>query len=383
MESDVKILLVEDDPSDRRLTELALRKSPWKVNIAIESASTLVNALDLLKAHDFDIMLLDLGLPDSQGLDAINKVTKVNQNIPIVVLTGNDDDEVGLGAIKRGACDYICKGDSLQNLLTRTIRYSLERKKLTNELKEYDKLKSEFVMNVSHELRTPLTIFRNIISNFNAGAFGKINDRQKENLGIAIKEIDRLARIISDFLDISKIDIGKTNLNIERQLIQPLIFDVMEVLKPMIDDNNTEIKTIFPQDEFFVNVDYDKIKQVLINLMDNAIKFLPDCGGCITIRVEASYDEIVVNVEDNGSGIQCDDINKVFDRFIQVETQVGPGAHGTGLGLAICKGLLAMHGGRIWVENVPTGGANFRFVLPKCSTGLLEESEMLLSGVEK
>ncbi len=106
--------------------------------------------------------------------------------------------------------------------------------------------------------------------------------------------------------------------------------------------------------------------QVLSNLIDNAIKFVPDCGGKIMVEVKDLGDEIGITLEDNGPGIEADDVNKVFNRFVQVGRQVGPGKHGTGLGLAICKELVKLHGGRIWAENIPAGGARFCLTLPKC-----------------
>ena len=242
-----------------------------------------------------------------------------------------------------------------------------DRKRAEEELKEQDRLKSELVMNVSHELRTPLTIFKNIISNALAGVMGDINDKQRETLEIADREIDRLARIIGDFLDISKIETGKTKLNLAPLIIQSIVTDTVDTRRVLLDDKNVELRTSMPDTDLLVNADRDKIAQILTNLIDNAIKFAPGCGGCITIRIKDLDDEVGIDVQDNGPGIEADDINKVFNRFVQIEKHVGPGSHGTGLGLAICKELIELHGGRIWAENVPTGGINFCFVLPKSS----------------
>jgi PAS domain S-box-containing protein len=247
------------------------------------------------------------------------------------------------------------------------VRDITDRKRAEEELKEQDRLKSELVMNVSHELRTPLTIFKNIISNVLAGVLGKLNDKQRETLEIADREIDRLARIIGDFLDISKIETGKTELNLAPLTIQSIVTDTVDTRRVLLDDKNVEIRTSMPDTDLLVDADRDRITQVLSNLIDNAIKFAPGCGGCITIRVKDLGDEVGIDVEDNGPGIEADDINKVFNRFVQIEKHVGPGSHGTGLGLSICKELIELHGGRIWAENVPTGGINFCLVLPKSS----------------
>ena len=183
------ILLVEDDPGDRRLVELALGRCGQAIKFQVETAETLSAAIGLCQAKDYDVVLLDLGLPDSRGIGTVAKVCEINSQVPIIVLTGLDDEEAGLEAIKKGAEDYLVKGKDLAHLLGRAIRYAIERKKTEQELiavniklKEYDDLKNEFVLNVSHELRTPLAIFRNIVSNALAGAMGKISDKMRENL---------------------------------------------------------------------------------------------------------------------------------------------------------------------------------------------------------
>jgi len=250
-----------------------------------------------------------------------------------------------------------------------TFRDVTERKRAEEKLKEHDRLKTEFVVNVSHELRTPLTIFKNIVSNLMSGVAGKINDKQRESLEIANKEVSRLSRIINDFLDISRIEAG-IQLNQENVRIQSLVSDVVELFRPLADEKKMKLRTSMSEAGLFVNIDRDRMIQVLANLIDNAIKFVPDRGGQITVRVEelALDDEVSIVVEDNGPGIKMDDISKVFDRFVQVEKHVGPGSHGTGLGLTISKELVELHGGRIWAENVPTGGTHFCFVLPKSSS---------------
>ncbi|MHC5059787.1 MAG: ATP-binding protein [Planctomycetota bacterium] len=241
-----------------------------------------------------------------------------------------------------------------------------DRKHAEEELREQDRQKSDFVINVSHELRTPLTIFKNIISNALAGVMGQLNDKQQENFQIADREVDRLARIIGEFLDIAKIESGKMGIKRKQLDILTVATNVTKLLLPLAKSKNVELEIENPDnEELFVNADCDRMTQVMTNLVDNAIKFTPDCGGHITVRLRKFDTEIGVEVEDNGPGIEGDDINRVFNRFVQVERHVGPGSHGTGLGLAICKELIELQQGRIWVENVPTGGAKFCFVLPK------------------
>jgi len=238
-------------------------------------------------------------------------------------------------------------------------------RKTNQELREYTRLKNDFVITVSHELRTPLAIFKNVISNMLVGVLGALKKKQREALETANKEIDRLAKIISDFLDISRLEAGKIKLSPLLVDVRTIITDVTDLLRPLAKNKNIELITRVPQEKLVISADYDKIIQVMTNLLDNAIKFVPNCAGCITVGAKDLGENVEISVEDNGYGVESDDISKVFNRFVQVTKQVGPGAHGTGLGLAVCKELVELHGGRIWVENTPEGGANFCFTLPK------------------
>ena len=238
--------------------------------------------------------------------------------------------------------------------------------KLTNEeLKEHGRLKNEFIMSVSHELRTPLTIFKNIIANILDGVMGRLKPKQHQSLELANKEVDRLSKIIDDFLEAVEFETGKVDIKRDRTDIRSIVDYAINLLKPLADNKNIHLETCIPQTQLFVHADHDKIVRVTNNILDNAIKFLPDCGGSITVRVKDMGDEVGVEVEDNGYGINTDKIDSVFDRFVQIDKQVGAGARGTGLGLSVCKETVELHGGRIWAENTDAGGVLFTFVLPK------------------
>ncbi len=237
--------------------------------------------------------------------------------------------------------------------------------KANETLKEHDQLKNDFVMIVSHELRTPLTIFKNIIANTLVGTGGRIRPKLRKELETANEMVDRLAGIINDFLDIVQIESGKMKLNYAPLSIQSFVAEVVNIFNFFAYSKGVDLTTYLPDSEVFINADRAKIIQVLSNLIDNAVKFAPDHGGAITLKIKDLGEEIGIDVEDNGIGLKDIDINNVFNRFIQAKKEVGPGKHGTGLGLAICKELVELHGGRIWAENIPAGGARFCFTLPK------------------
>ncbi len=257
----------------------------------------------------------------------------------------------------------------------RQLKYEISRRKSAEEilranneeLTEHNRLQNEFIITVSHELRTPLAIFKNIICNLLTGTKGKLSDNQRGGLETANEEVDRLASVISDFLDVARLETNKMDLRMERISINSIVDQAVSFYKPLAEVKNIEIVTLMSAEALYINADRIKIGQIMSNLIDNAVKFLPDCGGRITIRVKGIGNEVEVEVEDNGYGIDVEDISKVFDRFVQVAKQTGPGAHGTGLGLSICKELIELHGGRIWAENILYGGAKFSFLLPKFS----------------
>ena len=231
-------------------------------------------------------------------------------------------------------------------------------------LKEHDRLKSEFVSTVSHELRTPLCIFKNIVSNAMAGVMGKVSHKLYESLKTADASIDRLTRIISDFLDISKIESGNMKLDLTPIDVQQVVVESVKSLQVLASAKDIEIKLNTANDVVLVNADRDRIIQVLTNLVGNAIKFIP-VNGNIEVSLEDRPQEISISVKDDGPGLSKDDIEKIFNRFVQIHMLLGPGEHGTGLGLTIAKELIEMHGGKLSCSSQPGSGCCFTFTIPK------------------
>lgn len=232
--------------------------------------------------------------------------------------------------------------------------------------KEAERLKTEFISTVSHELRTPITCIRESISQVVEGIKGEINSGQKEFLNIATDEIDRLTRIINDLLDVSKIEAGKVTLNKTEHDIVPVIKTVVKNLEVRGRDRQVILEMHLGMPSFDLFFDEDRIKQVLSNLIDNAIKFSADKGK-VEIYLMDKGREIEIMIEDHGRGIAEEDFYKIFDRFEQINRTAGPGYRGTGLGLSISKSLIEMHGGAIRVQSELEKGSKFIFTLPKLS----------------
>lgn len=229
------------------------------------------------------------------------------------------------------------------------------------ELQKIDKLKTDFISVVSHELRTPLSIIKEGISLISDGIPGKINKEQEEILETAGSNIDRLACIISNLLDITRIESGKIELKKGQVNICELIERVVGSFN--FKEKNLELKVHLPKKELIAYADASRITQVVVNLIDNAFKFTQE--GFIEVNIEEKEKSVEFSVMDSGRGIAKDNLQKVFDKFQQFERPVGEGTKGIGLGLPIAKALIEMHNGKIWAESEYGKGSKFTFSLPK------------------
>lgn len=227
-------------------------------------------------------------------------------------------------------------------------------------LKQLDKLKSEFLMIASHELKTPLTSINMSISLLKETAIPKLNANENELLSIAFDDTQRLRALISDLLDISKIEAGKIDMNIENIGVSDIINKLLHSFQSLADSKsiNLECKV---NDALQVRADFAKVTWILSNLISNALRFTP-VSGHIMVTAVPSGNFVLFGVEDNGIGIPVEYQNKVFDKFFQVDSPLNVG--GTGLGLSICKEIVRAHGGTIWVESEPNQGSKFYFTLP-------------------
>jgi signal transduction histidine kinase len=334
------------------------------------------------QGEPFMAAFLDVRMPPGiDGVSVAEEIRKFDPEIEFVIMTGYADYDINqINRLIKPADKLLYLQKPIHTPEARQLALALSTKWLMNrriqsqnlalqeaneKLKEHDRLKSQFVLTVSHELRTPLTIFRNILSNALAGVAGKLPPKLRSNLEMGDEAVTRLTSIISDFLDISKLDLGKMKLRQEAMPVQAVICKVTDMLRLMTDSRGIDMQIHLPDTDCPVYIDYEKMAQVLTNLIDNAAKFVPEQGGKISVEVMDRIDSVRVCIRDNGPGIPQEDCLRVFDRFEQVEKNLTAQKSGTGLGLAICKELVNMHGGRIWVENIPGSGANFQFSLPK------------------
>ncbi len=230
--------------------------------------------------------------------------------------------------------------------------------------KELDRLKANFVSSVSHELRTPLIAIEKSISLILTKTAGAITSEQEQFLTIADRNLKRLSRLINNLLDLSKLEAGKMQLKLGTVSLDVVITESVDGLANWAQSKSVSLVRQVDDGLPQVNIDSDRIVQVLTNLIGNAVKFTPE-RGTITVAARRTGDkEITVSVLDTGIGIPPESVNKVFDKFYQVGERVASDIHGTGIGLSISREIVELHGGKIWVESEKGQGTKFSFTVP-------------------
>lgn len=397
----IRVLLVEDDEMDRILVNNFLSGRFENIRFACDSVMSLSDATALLNDRQYDVVMLDLMLPDSRGLETVQRVKQNSPDVPIVVLTGLDDEQAGLSAIKAGAMDYLVKGQILDKILVRTIQYAIERTRLqqtlrrancelerkvkerTGELLEMIKIlkneiadhkvtetrlqeaiaaRSQFISMVSHELRIPLTAIKEGLRLMAHEKTGKLNCKQIEFLDLTQRNVDRLSRMINDVLNFQRLEAGKMDFNFHEQNINPIVKEVYETMAPAVRLKGLDFVLNLGAKLPKVRLDSDKITQVLTNMIGNALDFTET--GKITLSTCKIGNVIQVSVSDTGCGIIKEDLPRVFLEFEQLGKDGNRKMGGSGLGLAISKAIIDQHRGRICVESEPDRGTTFHFVLP-------------------
>ena len=217
---------------------------------------------------------------------------------------------------------------------------------------------------INHELKTPLVPIKGYSDMLlRPKIMGDLNEKQKKAVNSISYNVGKLELLISDILDVYKLDMGELKLSKKDVDVDQLITSNMVEFKPLADEKNVEIKADIHYSGT-VYCDQRRIDQVIANMIKNAIDFVPADTGKIMLRASQKENKIVVSVEDNGTGIPLDKIDSLFKKFYQIDTTMTRKHGGTGLGLAISKGIIEAHGGKMWVDKKYTGGAKFIFTLP-------------------
>src|ERR1700733_1331698 len=349
------VLLVEDNPGDARLLrEMFNEDSSLDVDLAC--VSFMSEAERLLAKRAVDIILLDLGLPDAQGLAAIRRARIAAPDIPLVVLTGMDDEALAGQSLQEGAQDYLIKGQIDTRGLLRALRYAGERKRL-------ERLKDEFVSTVSHELRTPLTSIAGSLGLLMGNASGNLPKPMARLLAIAHTNSQRLVRLVDDILDIEKMQAGRMVFNFSRVEVRLLVTQAIEANRGFAEGYGVRIRLEDAGTAANVRADPDRLLQVITNLLSNAIKFSP-ADLEVVVAIEKGTDMVRLTVRDHGPGIPVDFKPLIFEKFAQADVGDARQKGGTGLGLSIVKQIVDRLSGEVGFADASGGGTVFHVQLP-------------------
>ena len=369
----INILSIEDSNAEIRLLREFLKQANQNFNLV--SVKRLQEALEQLDRHCFDVILLDLTLPDSVGLASLESLLQKAPQIPIVVLTNTNDDRTAIEAVRKGAQDYLVKRQVNPKSLIRSLYYAIERKQSQEALEtkieqttaqllkaqEIDRLRSEFIAMLSHDFRNPINSI--LLSTGLLAKKEHLLSKEKktahfQTIRSALKNMDRL---LEEILLIGKADSGKlecqlTSLNV-REFCNCLVEDLE------FDADNKEIQIILECELTLEEIKCDRnlLQHIFGNLLTNAIKYSPR-NSKIFFRVSNSQNELIFQIQDCGIGIPPHEQKQLFEPFFRA-SNVGI-IQGTGLGLTIVKKCVDVLGGQISLTSELDAGTTFTVILP-------------------
>ena len=363
-----RVLLIEDNPGDADLVRLRLTEGKAPVDVAC--VEKLSDGLAAIRKDAPSVVLLDLNLPDSHGAEIFRTVLEKAPDVPVVSLSGQDDEALAIKAVHQGVQDYLVKGDFTGHHLERAMHYAVERQALLRSLemsrKQQLEFKNQFLSHVSHELRTPLTCIHQYASLLADGLAGDLTTEQREHVRTILKSANQLHAMVRDLLEAARVESGKIHLEPRCLPLGELIQQAVGMMSPTAKEKHVGLEMGLDSRMPLVCGDPDRIIQILINLIENGIKFTPPDGSVIVkaCMVDHDQDFVYVSVTDTGRGINPDARALIFERLYQDPNAVDNNRKGLGLGLYISKELVALHGGKIWVTSEPGHGSTFNFTLP-------------------
>lgn len=352
----IRILMIEDDEVYRKMVEKYLC-SPGRQDVVLRQCTRLRDGLAELARAPYDLILLDLSLPDSSGLDTLEKLIAAKRDIPVVVLTGLEDEAAGDSAVQIGAQDYLSKSHVTHETLQRVVRYALIRAQLIHEIERGQQMErmaslGRLAGGVAHEINNALAGIMGLVQVLKRDL---LTESRAEVIDDILKETRRASIVVKDMLAYARPREPRLDEISLREVVEQVIRTVSHQLKP----RRIQCRLIAPDDLPKMTTDEDQIKVILINLIANARDALPG-GGVIDIEILRLNGNIRLRVSDTGPGIPPGDLGKIFDPFFTTKET----GQGVGLGLAIVFRAVQSLGGEIHAENRPGGGAQFTLQLP-------------------
>ena len=385
------ILVVDDQPQNRELLEAYLTAAGYRVRLATNGREALTSVAEARP----DVVLLDVLMPEVDGYEVCRRLKGDPETafIPVVILTALQDIEHRLRGIETGADDFLTKPFNHVELLTR-VRSLLRVKGLHDELlatnrlleervaertaaleralrdlRETDRLKTEFLANISHELLTPLTPIKGYLPALLQEVFGPLTIEQRQTLEIVAHSVDRLHGLIENLLTFMRWEAGHVPVRLEPMSLEAVVGLGVEITRQAAREKGIELGSEIAPDLPPIRGDVTALTSALRQVLDNAVKFTPD-GGRIVLRMRrgparnGDPDGVELAVEDTGVGIPPEALPRIFDKFYQADASATRQHGGTGLGLAIVKRILDAHGATIAVETRPGRGTRVRMLFP-------------------
>src|ERR1700691_1130423 len=368
-EKTLQVLLVEDNAGDVRLLREMFNKERCD-SFELTHCMRMGEAERHLARGVVDVLLLDMGLPDGHGLDTVRRAHAAAPGVPMIVLTGLDDEALAAQAMKEGAQDYLIKGQIENRALPRALRHAIERHRMQAETDliriQQIQLKDEFLSHVSHELRSPLSAIRQFVTILLDGLAGELPPEQHEYMEIVFRNVKQLQSMINDLFEVSGMQAGKMKIDPQCTSTSDAIAYAVNTLHGAASAKGITLSSDIASRLPSVCADPMRMRQILIILVDNAIKFTP-ANGTVKVRARASDEDpslVVLEVSDSGCGIGADMTERIFERLFQTSDPSLEGRKGLGLGLYICKDLVTRQGGQIWAKSTLGNGSVFSVTLP-------------------
>jgi len=357
------VLVIDDEESMRDSCSQILTKDGFQTETAEDGSI----GLEKTKEIKPDLVLVDLKMPGISGMEVLEKIKEVDPNIISVVITGYATVESAVDAMKIGAYDFLPKPFSPDQLRI-IIRRGLERRKLileTESLRQEKKLMEEnFITMVSHQLRSPLVAIIQYYEVILGGMAGDVPEKQKEIIQKTKARLEGLLNLITDWLDVARLDSGQIVDNIKPLSAKKIITKVIEDLQPLTQEEKISLELGSCSKNDVVQGDADTLEQVFSNLVINAIRYNRP-NGKVTVSITENADYIAIEVQDTGIGMAKEHLPFIFDQFFRVKKGEDQKVKGTGLGLSIAKKIVDAHKGSIQVSSELGKGSNFTVLLPK------------------
>lgn len=374
MQEILRILIIDDDKVDRMAVCRALRTA--KVNFEVYEAEDYQSAIALLQERSFDCIFVDYALPDKDGLAIVQELRSKGLKIPLIILTGQGDEQIAVEAMKAGASDYLSKFKLFPAQLVKTLHNSLrihqaeKEAAIANEQKiALARQKDDFVSRMTHDLRTPLVAANRMLTLFQDGVYGTVSQDMEEVIQVIIRSNQNLLEMVNNLLEVYCHEAGEKKLNLITVDLKEIIERVVRELTPLAEEKGISLLLDYGKpanliQDALTTVQGDRLElqRVFTNLVGNAIKFTDT--GFITVRltvVDLSNPVVMIEVEDTGVGISSSDLIKLFERFYQGNHRRST----SGLGLYLSRQIVEAHGGKIEVESEVNKGSIFRVYFPQ------------------